>query len=526
MDLKAKNIAQSLLEFYQTQNRGGDRVFLLTTAETYTSLFGEENLLMVLETARHTWRRCADQYRMSPQAPADEDALLIASYQCYLAFQESDEDEGEEQGDESLGKFIASELGEDAYDHNLQRRYFNPSNETVQSGLSFQYVVWRTVKGVFNNQPDRLNLSIPDPAKYRGRWLQYPKYQVFVNHSDIYKIGRLLSNDHRFAEDPSGESVREVLFDSWKKHRSYFNKTFRKWVEEQSSTGKIELLYCELIAKYLRQRSYQDATDAQEDLSKRIRDKRPYRRLCVEVIGEKVEFYNYDPTEDQFVSCSLRKVESKLLASDFCIFARAKGVEYNLYQEVRQVGPRGGSYLLTMPRGSVPADLLAKTINLKPYSSMVRGVMFPDLASMLARFPELMKRSFRESEFSYLIAEGGLKTYRQRYEYYEGAGPHLPVEEFPLRKIGFGIVEHYDSSSVKTGSYQAQNGGFTVVPFRRPIDHQAPKGFSLATWSYEDATDANIVGLTTQNPMPELTTRNWIESVLANSSLMQRNPVE
>ncbi|PHI18547.1 hypothetical protein CEQ90_17510 [Lewinellaceae bacterium SD302] len=510
------NVAELLLEYYQTHNQSGEhQVFLLTTKETYSSLFGEQQLEQLLELLKKVWRESAEKYKRKESPPEEYEALLIASYQCFLTFQETINEELEH-SEESLGAFMAVELGEEAYDHNLQAKYFNPTKALVESKKSFQFVVWDSVRKLFQKSAPSLDLKIPRPRAYRGRWLQFPMSQVFINHIDMYKLGYLLQADNRFIEDPSGETVRQVLFNKWRSNRSYFNKSFRKWVEEQSKEGKIELLYCSLIAKVVRQGAYSndDYAHVKEQSVSKTEESR-LSRVCVEIIAKEANFYLHNVLEDHFKKMTKALLDKELRGREYLVFARAQGVKYNMYQQVKNIGPRGGSYFVCVEKGKVPSFLVPKIISLGDYNQKFVGLFFEDHSSLVKSFPRVSVKA--ESKHVYLTAEGGLKRYRHNHEYYETAGPTLPPIEYPVRKIGYGQIS-YSPDTVSKGSYRTVNGSFTVIPFAQAEVITPNIGFSFKSWCYVDIMekDANLVGLTVKNPIPELTTRKWIEKVLAN----------
>ena len=503
--LSIREIGRRLTEYYSTIRTANGRVFLITTRQTFQLIFGQRDLRQVVATIASAWRTAAEQYRHNEQRPPGELALAIAALQCYVVFRE---DILEGSGEDQLGIVLAQVLGCDNYNA-VQSHFFNPTKAQPEDRSSFQYVLWREASKHLARQEVSMTLEVLEPKAYRGRWLQFPKSQVFINRFGIYALGTELLNEERFIEDPSGEVVRRLIFNKWPTVKRYFNSQFADWASRKSRKGELEAHYCEIIARILR-----ESPQELPERAKRIQVSRgkAYGRLCLEVIDEQATFYRHYVHDDEYKKVDGGKIKERYLAGTrLMVLAKAREAKYNIYTLVKEIAPRDSVYLAVVQRTHPCVRITdLPTVAVDKSLPGYIGVRFGSLTALQHQFPVLLK----EQKRSYLQVSGGLKPPNRQLVYYEGCGPQL--EERVLRKIGYGIHDGYDPDTVESGHYQGESGGFTVIPFEQDREElPIPFGFDLGRWAYtEDEHKNQLSGLSVRNPIPPATTRLWINEYL------------
>ena len=512
-------VAKKLVDAILEENSFDGNVILLITPRSFESLVGgpTQSAIIQREIVK-LWKDTAEKYGRTESAEYFDlpTCLLIAVFQSLKGFQESGI-----AGDElTLGESFAKAWGEIKYSSRVGSKYFNPSECSVDSRLSFQYRIWTFLQKYFEDV-HQLHLHVPDPKPFRGRYLQFVKAQVHLTESDIQEISAILNESVDFQNHPSDEAIHHLLFSRWHKFSEGFAPRLREVINESSDKGNLERFYSKIVAAYYDKNARLEsaALKTQND-GKNYPLKGGKQQLRLELNAGIIKFVLFDLTCQTFAEFSNKAALRDFFTNSpdhFLLFYEEDpsrpSKEYVLLD--RLIPINRALVALCIGQGDGHETLYAEWEDQYVFGLKIYYRRFNCSTSL----PIELLKCRQEHSSSRLSLLGGLKHPASRTAYLVDAGPRI-AQKHTVAKVGYGNLSSYDEYSVTEGRYNVCNTQFDVSAAGIATPSPDVFGFDLSCWSYSsDSEKINLTGLTVSNPLPPPVTRRWIDKQLIERSL-------
>ena len=485
-----EQINESLLSYYLEEQTFGTHVWLHTSERIINQVFPKNPFQdYIFPTIRNAWQELAEyKIEYNPELHA----LPIAALQCALYFAENDQGETD---DDAIGSSIAKQFGCTDYSK-FMIPYFGGSLYKDDPDDSLQERIWEDLRMEFKSWD--LKLRIPDRKFFKGRYLQFPKSQTVLTHSDIRSFAPFF-HERTAGIEPEEIDWKEIhnwIFEDWSNAKYYLPERFCKWFEQQEYRDLTADLCAQVLQRYLV--DILDAFKEEPDYSPQNSKIKQIvsSHFLLERRGITFDFYKYNPGRKRYEEVDPR---SKIIQGDSVLFERINDC-YQVYRLVMN-RVRRSEELMVIYWGLSPKlekhfgdDLETFRIGFDQF----QAVTVKDYAEL----PDYLQKKYPQAKARvHLLPRHGLRVGYRAYLF--GCGPTLDLKQaadYSLRKIGSGAQNFakYDPETAEPGGYQIRGERYLQFDIKKSqfTAREAPeRTFCFDTWTYISSDQSSSLSL-------------------------------
>ena len=465
-------------------------VWLHTSERIIDQVFSKNSFQdYIFPTIRNAWQELAeDRIDYNPELHA----LPIAALQCALYFAENDQGETD---DDAIGSSIAKRFGCIDYSK-FMIPYFGGSFHKYDPNDSLQERIWEDLRMEFESW--YLELRIPKRKSFKGRYLQFPRSQTVLTHSDIRSFAPFFQE--RTAgiepEEIEWEEIYKWIFDDWANAKHNLPVRFCKWFEQQEENDLTADLCARVLQRYLAE--ILEASKEESDyFHKNSKTKQiDSSHFLLERRGITFDFYKYIPARKRYEEVDPR---SKITQGNSVLFERIND-RYQVYRLVVNRVRRSGELIVIYWEHSSKLEKCFED-NLEIFridSDQFQAATVKDYSEL----PGYLQKKYPQAKARVnLLPRHGLRVGYRTYLF--GCGPTIDLNQtanYIFRKIGSGTQNFadYDPETAEQGRYQIRGECYLQFDIKKNqfIPREVPeRTFCFDTWTYISSDQSSSLSL-------------------------------